>query len=229
MADCLIRGRKLRPASRLFIRDVSCRVTEKIGRGFQIEFESEVADIIEKYGETPLPFYIKERLEDSERYQTIYSKEKGSIAAPTAGLHFTSQLFERLKKKGVDIAFITLHIGPSTFLPLNGVDANMQSYREHFSITEENASKILEAIESASHRNGGINPGHGWSDLFIKPGYKFNLPISGMITNFHLPSSSLLLLVCAMFGRDRVLDAYKEAVQHKYRFYSFGDAMFVLR
>jgi S-adenosylmethionine:tRNA ribosyltransferase-isomerase len=243
-ATCLIRGKRLRKGSVIEIGDVTCEVTGNIQRKFIVRFDRDISDVIEKYGEVPLPHYIKERLETPERYQTVYSRRTGSIAAPTAGLHFTEDLIKSIKEKGVKIANITLHIGPSTFLPIQEGENGHRLDKEYFSIDSDNARIIKEgvenstliavgtttvkALESASV-DGQIVPWEGLSDIFISPGYKFKVPIKGMITNFHLPKSSLLLLVSALFGRERILEAYSRAIYSGYRFYSFGDAMFIKR
>jgi S-adenosylmethionine:tRNA ribosyltransferase-isomerase len=240
---CLIRGKKIRVGTEIEIGNVTSEVTEKLETGFQVKFDEKISNILEKFGEAPLPYYIKTPLMDSERYQTVFSEKKGSIAAPTAGLHFTEQLIHQIKKKGVKIAKITLHIGPSTFLPLRKGEKG-QHNPEYFTIEKKDA-KILnqgwedgsifavgttsvKALESATV-DGVITAGDGWSSLFITPGYEFRVPIKGMITNFHLPRSSLLMLVCALFGREKILKSYSEAVKKGYRFYSFGDAMLILR
>jgi S-adenosylmethionine:tRNA ribosyltransferase-isomerase len=241
-ADCLIRGKKIGVGIKIKIGNVTCQVTNKSKNGFAVRFNHSTQYVIEKYGETPLPYYIKESLQSPERYQTVFSRNEGSIAAPTAGLHFTNSLLRNIKKKGVKIAYQTLHIGPSTFLPIRAGNNNNIIQPEYYSIDKKNSSIInkgikkgslipvgttsIKALESAI-KDSKIRSGEGWSDLFISPGYNFKLPIKGMITNFHLPKSSLLLLVCALFGKDRILNAYKHATTHGYRFYSFGDAMFI--
>ncbi len=238
---CLIRGKKIREGTRLEIGShIDCEVLEKDNGFYSLSFSEDVDRVIDRYGEVPLPYYIKESLIDSERYQTVYSKRMGSVAAPTAGLHFTDELMEELKRKGVKIAYITLHIGPSTFLPLRNTEN--PPAKEFFSIDKYNADLIntgirknklipvgtstVKALESAAV-DGRISPGEGWSSIFISPGYRFKVPVKGMITNFHLPRSSLLLLVSTVFGRERILSAYEEAKSMEYRFYSFGDSMFI--
>ncbi|MFQ5801185.1 MAG: tRNA preQ1(34) S-adenosylmethionine ribosyltransferase-isomerase QueA [Candidatus Hydrothermarchaeales archaeon] len=242
---CLIRGKKIREGTEIQIGDVTCEVTEKTEKGFKVRFDQEIKEIVDRYGEVPLPYYIKEPLESPERYQTVYARSIGSVAAPTAGLHFTEELLEALRKKGVKIAQLTLHIGPSTFLPIREGKVNSHAVEpEHFFIDKENAEAInqgiedeslmvvgtssVKALESAA-ANGRVAEGEAESDLFIAPGYDFKVPIKGMITNFHLPRSSLLLLVCALFGRERIFKAYSEAISRGYRFYSFGDAMLIMR
>jgi len=240
---CLVKGKKIKVQTTIEIGDVTAIVTGKEDDRFHIEFSLLVSEVMEKYGEVPLPQYIKEKAADPGRYQTVYSRENGSIAAPTAGLHFTEKLLSEIQKKGVEIAYITLHIGPSTFLPIREGE-NHGIEPEFYSITVENAGKINRGIQSDSlftvgtttvkalesaNKDGTMKVGTGESSLFISPGYKFKTPIKGMVTNFHLPKSSLLLLVSALFGREQLLAAYGHAVREKYRFYSFGDAMLILR
>ncbi len=212
---------------------------------YLVDFNSNgnLNNILEKIGEAPLPPYIKKKLEDKNRYQTIYSREKGSIAAPTAGLHFTEHLLARIKEKGVDIAYVTLHVGPGTFTPVkaqNIEDHNMEP--EYISVSSDNAEIInktkgkliaagtttVKALES-SCVDGKIAAHDGFSQLFIYPPYNFGSRIDAIITNFHLPKSTLLMLVSAFAGRERLIAAYNEAISHSYRFYSFGDAMLIFR
>lgn len=200
---------------------------------------------LDKIGQMPLPPYIKEKLKDKERYQTVYSKEEGSAAAPTAGLHFTPELLEKIRQKGVKITFVTLHVGLGTFRPVNVeniLDHKMHS--EHYHMPKETAEVIRETkrrggrviavgttscrtIESVAQKCGEIREDDGWTDIFIYPGYTFR-GIDALITNFHLPESTLIMLVSALAGREHVLNAYKIAVQERYRFFSFGDAMLIL-
>ena len=192
----------------------------------------------------PLPPYITERLEERERYQTVYSKHNGSAAAPTAGLHFTDELLNNIREKGVDIAFVTLHVGLGTFRPVkvdNVLEHEMHS--EYYMVDKEAADKINKAksngnrvicvgttscrtVESASDENGVIKESSGWTNIFIYPGYKFKI-VDRLITNFHLPESTLIMLVSALSSKENVLNAYNTAVENKYRFFSFGDAMIV--
>lgn len=243
-ARCLIRGRRIRPGTRLQIGDAACEVAGREGMFFTVAFDRDVKRVMAEYGQVPLPHYIRERLEDPERYQTVYARKEGSVAAPTAGLHFTEELLRRLRERGVGIAYVTLHIGPSTFLPVR--EARPETMLpEPFSIGRESAEAINEAadggrlipvgtstvkaLESAAGDDGRVKAGEGESRLFIAPGYRFRLPYRGMVTNFHLPRSTLLMLVSALFGRERILQAYSEAIARGYRFYSFGDAMLVMR
>lgn len=202
-------------------------------------------EVLDEIGQMPLPPYITKRLEDKERYQTVYSRELGSAAAPTAGLHFTKQMLEDIKEKGVDIAYVTLHVGLGTFRPVKENDIlNHKMHSEHYSLSAETADKInrtraaggrviavgttsCRTLESMNLENGLVKSGEGYTDIFIYPGYKFKL-IDGLVTNFHLPESTLIMLVSAFLGYDKTMNAYKTAVEEKYRFFSFGDAMAIL-
>ncbi|PTY80228.1 tRNA preQ1(34) S-adenosylmethionine ribosyltransferase-isomerase QueA [Heyndrickxia sporothermodurans] len=216
------------------------------GRILEFQYEGIFYEVLDALGEMPLPPYIKEQLDDRDRYQTVYAKESGSAAAPTAGLHFTEELLEEIKNMGVHIAFITLHVGLGTFRPVSVEDVDKHSmHAEFYQVNEETAELInnvkkqggriisvgttstrtLETIASAN--NGQIVSTSGWTDIFIFPGYEFK-GIDGMITNFHLPKSTLIMLVSALAGREHVLHAYEEAVNQKYRFFSFGDAMLII-
>lgn len=215
------------------------------GRIFEFEYDGIFYEILNELGEMPLPPYIKERLDDADRYQTVYAREIGSAAAPTAGLHFTEELLEKIKNKGVHLAFITLHVGLGTFRPVN-----VESIEEHemhsefYHMTEETAALLNEVrknggriisvgttstrtLETIATRHDGIFVGEsGWTDIFIYPGYQFKA-IDCLITNFHLPKSTLIMLVSALAGREHILHAYETAVKERYRFFSFGDAMFI--
>lgn len=193
----------------------------------------------------PLPHYITERLEDKERYQTVYSRELGSAAAPTAGLHFTPELLQKLREAGVETAFVTLHVGLGTFRPVKVDDiTEHKMHSEHYELTPETADKINRArarggrviavgttscrtLESIGLRDGRVEPGEGWTDIFIYPGYRFQV-LDGLLTNFHLPESTLIMLVSAFAGYDFTMRAYRHAVEEKYRFFSFGDAMLIV-
>jgi S-adenosylmethionine:tRNA ribosyltransferase-isomerase len=220
-------------------------VSDHGGRTFEFQYDGIFYEVLDSLGEMPLPPYIKERLEDRERYQTVYAKEAGSAAAPTAGLHFTDELLDELRKKGVHLAFITLHVGLGTFRPVSVDDINEhEMHAEFYQMTEETAqllNRVREAggriisvgttstrtIETiASAHNGKFVEANGWTNIFIYPGYEFKA-IDGMITNFHLPKSTLIMLISALAGREHVLHAYKLAVEEKYRFFSFGDAMLI--
>ena len=201
--------------------------------------------VLDEIGQMPLPPYITEKLEDKERYQTVYSKELGSAAAPTAGLHFTKEQLEEIRSMGVDIAYVTLHVGLGTFRPVKEDDIlNHKMHSEHYHLSEETAEKInrtkasggrviavgttsCRTLESMELENGLVKSGDGYTDIFIYPGYKFKL-LDGLITNFHLPESTLIMLVSAFLGYENTMNAYKIAVEEKYRFFSFGDAMCIL-
>ena len=227
--------------------DLLCRVTEVKEDGNRIvefEYDGIFEEILDKLGQMPLPPYITHRLEDKNRYQTVYAKIEGSAAAPTAGLHFTNELLEQIKEKGVKVVSVTLHVGLGTFRPVqveNILDHKMHS--EYYEVSEETAKILNETKanggriisvgttstrtrESVTDENGIVHAGSGETQIFIYPGYKFKA-IDGLITNFHLPKSTLIMLVSALAGRKNVLNAYKEAVEKKYRFFSFGDAMFI--
>ncbi len=217
---------------------------EQGARLIRFEYEGIFEEILDSLGEMPLPPYITERLDNPERYQTVYSKEKGSAAAPTAGLHFTESLMNQIRKKGVKIAYLTLHVGLGTFRPVkeeNILDHEMHA--EFYRIDEENARLINETknqghrviavgttstrtLESIVNESGRVEAGSGWTDIFIYPGKEVRL-VDALITNFHLPESTLLMLVSAMVGRERILQAYRTAVEERYRFFSFGDAMLI--
>lgn len=207
-----------------------------------IVFSKKINGFLDCIGETPLPPYIKADV-DIKRYNTIYSRNEGSIAAPTAGLHFTKEILDKLRKKGIVIATITLHVGLGTFLPVKSKRIEQHKmHPEYFSISKEAADKInhregklfvvgttsIRALESAV-RNGKVMPKTGETRLFIYPGYKWKLDYRGLITNFHLPKSTLLMLVCAFIGKERIFEAYHEAIRKKYRFYSFGDGMLLVK
>jgi S-adenosylmethionine:tRNA ribosyltransferase-isomerase len=247
--ECLIQGRNIREGTKLHFGDVEATIIGVIKNPntsrYLVDFNSngDLNDILEKIGETPLPPYIKKRLEDRNRYQTIYSREKGSIAAPTAGLHFTEHLLDRINEKGVNIAYVTLHVGIGTFTPVKA--ANIEDHYmepEYISVSAESAEIInntkgkliaagtttVKALES-SCADGKIAAHDGFSRLFIHPPYSFKSRIGAIITNFHLPKSTLLMLAGAFAGRERLMAAYNEAISHSYRFYSFGDAMLIFR
>lgn len=216
------------------------------GRNLKFSYEGIFYEVLEQLGEMPLPPYIKEQLEDKDRYQTVFARERGSAAAPTAGLHFTEELLEEIKEMGIHIAFITLHVGLGTFRPVS-VDSieEHDMHSEFFQVTEGTAlllnkvreqgrriitvgttsTRTLETIATAN--DGTFVAENGWTNIFIYPGYEFKA-IDGMITNFHLPKSTLIMLVSALAGRENVLNAYDKAVKEKYRFFSFGDAMLIL-
>lgn len=220
-------------------------VQEDGNRIIKFQCEGNIYTILDEIGQMPLPPYITEKLQDKERYQTVYSKDIGSAAAPTAGLHFTTELLERLKAKGIDIAEVTLHVGLGTFRPVKVDDVTKhQMHSEHYSMSEETAQKIRETkknggrvfavgttscrtLESIATFEGEIKACHGDTNIFIYPGYEFKV-LDGLITNFHLPESTLIMLVSAFYGYEKTLTAYAEAVKEKYRFFSFGDAMMII-
>lgn len=227
------------------LKAVCTEELEHGGRKVEFQYTGIFYEVLESLGEMPLPPYIKEQLDDRERYQTVYSKEVGSAAAPTAGLHFTNELLDALKAKGVHIAFITLHVGLGTFRPVSAERIEEhEMHAEFYEMNEETAEELnrvrkeggriisvgttstrtLETI--ASTYDGEFKASSGWTSIFIYPGYTFKA-IDGMITNFHLPKSSLIMLVSALAGREHVLKAYNEAVKEEYRFFSFGDAMLI--
>jgi S-adenosylmethionine:tRNA ribosyltransferase-isomerase len=219
-------------------------IIEDGNRIVKFEYSGNFFDIIEKIGEMPLPHYITKKLEDKNRYQTVYAKELGSAAAPTAGLHFTPELLERLRVKGVITAFVTLHVGLGTFRPVKEDDISEHiMHSEHYELSQETADAINSAkangkrivavgttscrtLETVIKKEGCIRQSDGWTSIFIYPGYEFGA-VDAVITNFHLPESTLIMLVSAFAGRENILNAYKQAIEQKYRFYSFGDAMFI--
>ena len=242
-------GKKAKPGTKIIFGDgilvgEVIDVVEDGNRLIQFSYEGIFEEILDQLGQMPLPPYITHTLKDKNRYQTVYAKYDGSAAAPTAGLHFTKELLEKVKAKGVDIAEVTLHVGLGTFRPVkveNVLDHHMHS--EFYMVSAEAAEKInatkdrggrvisvgttsTRTLESAADESGRLKECSGWTEIFIYPGYKFKL-IDCLITNFHLPQSTLVMLVSALAGREHVLAAYEEAVKEKYRFFSFGDAMFI--
>jgi len=243
-------GKKARPGARIVFGDGRLRaeVTEVVEEGNRLvrfEYEGIWEEVLDSLGEMPLPPYITHKLQDKNRYQTVYAKYEGSAAAPTAGLHFTEELLDKITKKGIHIAYVTLHVGLGTFRPVkeeNVLEHHMHS--EYYQITKEAAETINQAkesghrvicagttscrtVESAADENGRLSECSGNTEIFIYPGYRFKV-LDGLITNFHLPESTLVMLVSALAGREQVLEAYKHAIQEKYRFFSFGDAMLIL-
>lgn len=243
-------GKKCRPGTRLVFGDglLRAEILETVEEGnrlIRFSYEGIWEEMLDRLGEMPLPPYITHRLQDKNRYQTVYAKYEGSAAAPTAGLHFTSELLERIEAGGVETAYVTLHVGLGTFRPVkedNILDHHMHS--EYYQVSKEAAGKINAAksrggrvicvgttscrtVESAADENGMVQPGSGSTEIFIYPGYRFRV-LDALITNFHLPESTLVMLVSALAGRENVLRAYEEAIRERYRFFSFGDAMLVL-
>ena len=242
-------GKKARPGAKISFGDgllvgEVLEVVEEGNRLVQFSYEGIFEEILDRLGQMPLPPYITHQLQERERYNTVYAVHEGSAAAPTAGLHFTPELLQEIEKKGVDIARVTLHVGLGTFRPVKAeeiTDHHMHS--EFYQIQEEAAEKINRAksgtgrvicvgttscrtVESAADENGRIQAGSGWTEIFIYPGYRFKV-LDGLITNFHLPESTLIMLVSALAGREQVMKAYEEAVEERYRFFSFGDAMYI--
>lgn len=247
--ECLVKpGKKAKIGTEIIFSDelkgTIVDISDEGNRFIKFEYEGIFENILEKLGEMPLPPYITEKLNDKDRYQTVYSKYDGSSAAPTAGLHFTKDLLEKIKEKGVEIVEVTLHVGLGTFRPVKVNNVNdHKMHSEHYIVTEDAAAKINKAksegrriiavgttsvrtLESASNENGEVVAGSGDTEIFIYPGYKFKV-VDSLITNFHLPESTLIMLVAAFTSREIILNAYEEAVREKYRFFSFGDAMFI--
>ena len=226
--------------------ELKCEVIGSVNDGNRLVkfiYDGLFENVLDKLGEVPLPPYIKEKLEDKNRYQTVYSKHEGSAAAPTAGLHFTEEMLDNLKAKGIKIAFVTLHIGLGTFRPVKAEKIEEHKMHSEFYIIPEETADIINATKTSGGKiiavgttsvrtlesavkDGKISACSGWTDIFIYPPYKFGI-VDKIITNFHLPESTLIMLISAFAGRERVLDAYNCAVKEKYRFFSFGDAMFI--
>ena len=220
-------------------------VVEEGNRLIQFKYEGIFEEVLDQLGEMPLPPYITHKLEDKNRYQTVYAKNEGSAAAPTAGLHFTKELLEKVKEKGVNIAHVTLHVGLGTFRPVKVDDVESHHMHSEFYIVEEDQAKLINdtkkagkrviavgttscrTLESATGEDGILKSGSGWTEIFIYPGYHFKM-IDALITNFHLPESTLVMLVSALAGKENIMHAYETAVQEKYRFFSFGDAMIII-
>jgi len=242
-------GKRAKPGSRFTfgndeLRSEIIEVVEGGNRLVRFEYKGIFQEVLDRVGVVPLPPYITKKLEDSERYQTVYSKYRGSAAAPTAGLHFTKEMLEDLRHKGVELAYITLHVGLGTFRPVKveNVEEHVM-HSEYYILNEEAAQTVNKAkegggriiavgttscrvLETVSNREGKIEPAHGWTDIFIYPGYQFKI-VDAMITNFHLPESTLIMLVSAFAGKENIMNAYHTAVEQKYRFFSFGDAMLI--
>ena len=248
--ECLSRpGRKTKPGTELsFGNGELTAVVESVAEGgnriVRFSYEGIFLEVLERLGKMPPPPYIKAELEDSERYQTVYSKELGSAAAPTAGLHFTPELLEKLSQRGVKICYVTLHVGLGTFRPVKEDEIENHEMHSEFCIIPEETARIVtetkrsggrvicvgttscRTVESFANADGSLPASSGWTDIFIYPGYKFKC-LDALVTNFHLPESTLIMLVSALAGREKVLNAYNIAVQERYRFFSFGDAMFI--
>jgi len=228
------------------LKAVCTETLEHGGRVLEFSYSGIFYEVLDQLGEMPLPPYIKERLEDQGRYQTVYAREPGSAAAPTAGLHFTEELLDEIRKMGVHVAFITLHVGLGTFRPVNVDDIEGHDMHSEFYMMNEETARLLNDVREkggriitvgttstrtletiASAHDGKFKAGSGWTNIFIYPGYTFKA-IDGLITNFHLPKSTLIMLVSALAGRENILHAYNTAVKEQYRFFSFGDAMFII-
>ena len=248
--ECLVRpGKKLRPGARVTFGDgeLSAEIVGEVEGGNRLvrfDYEGIFLEVLERLGKMPLPPYIKAELRDQERYQTVYSRVTGSAAAPTAGLHFTKELLSQVEAMGVKVCYVTLHVGLGTFRPVKAEDIqDHEMHAEYCVIPQETADVINETkgrggrvicvgttscrtIESWAAEDGTLKASAGWTSIFIYPGYKFKV-LDALITNFHLPQSTLIMLVSALAGREHVLAAYAEAVRERYRFFSFGDAMFI--
>ena len=248
--ECLSRpGKKTRPGTELSFGggELTATVEDVIEGGNRIvrfHYEGIFLEVLERLGKMPLPPYIKEELQDSERYQTVYSRELGSAAAPTAGLHFTKELLDTIAKKGVKICYVTLHVGLGTFRPVKEEEIENHPMHSEFCMVPEETARIVtetkrnggrvisvgttscRTLESFAREDGSLPVSSGWTDIFIYPGYRFKC-VDALVTNFHLPESTLIMLVSALAGRENVLQAYETAVSERYRFFSFGDAMFI--
>ena len=248
--ETLVRpGKKLRPGAEVIFGDGKMKAiieetTEGGGRIVRFECEGTFEAALDELGEMPLPPYIHEKLQDRDRYQTVYAKNDGSAAAPTAGLHFTPELMDKIRAKGVEIIPVLLHVGLGTFRPVKAEDlSDHEMHSEYYEISEESAEKIrkvkenggrviavgttsVRTLETVGSKHGGIVADSGWTQIFIFPGYKWSV-VDALITNFHLPGSTLIMLVSALMGREKTLAVYNEAVAKRYRFFSFGDAMFI--
>lgn len=248
--ECLVRpGKHLRKGARLSFGDgeLTAEVTEVLEGGNRLvrfEYDGIFLEVLDQLGKMPLPPYIKEELQDRERYQTVYSKVVGSAAAPTAGLHFTEDLLQKVQNEGVNIGYVTLHVGLGTFRPVKEDDITDHLMHSEYCVipqetadlintTKKNGGRVIcvgttscRTLESWAAEDGTMKASAGWTNIFIYPGYRFKV-MDALITNFHLPESTLIMLVSALAGRENVLNAYEEAVRERYRFFSFGDAMFI--
>ena len=248
--ECLVRpGKKLRPGAQVVFGDgdMTATVLEELSDGKRLvrfAYEGIFLEVLERLGEMPLPPYIKEELQDQERYQTVYSKVNGSAAAPTAGLHFTPELLERVQTMGVKVGYVTLHVGLGTFRPVKEEEITDHAMHSEYCVipqetaelineTRKNGGRVIcvgttscRTLESHAAEDGTMTASAGWTDIFIYPGYRFKVT-DALITNFHLPESTLIMLVSALAGREHILNAYRQAVEERYRFFSFGDAMFI--
>jgi S-adenosylmethionine:tRNA ribosyltransferase-isomerase len=242
-------GKKAKPGARISFGDgllagEVLEVVEEGNRLIRFEYEGIFEEILDRLGQMPLPPYITHQLKDKNRYQTVYAKHEGSAAAPTAGLHFTPELLKQIEEKGVKLAHVTLHVGLGTFRPVKVEDVTDHHMHSEFYMVEEEQARLINetkaaggriicvgttscrTLESAADENGILKAGSGWTEIFIYPGYRFRI-LDALITNFHLPESTLLMLVSALAGKDKIMKAYEVAVKERYRFFSFGDAMFI--
>lgn len=248
--ECLVRpGKKLRPSARVSFGDgeLTGEIVGEVEGGNRLvkfSYEGIFLEVLERLGQMPLPPYIKETLEDRERYQTVYSRNNGSAAAPTAGLHFTRELMEKIARRGVSIGYVTLHVGLGTFRPVKEDDITAHDMHSEYCVIPQETADLINrtkasggrvicvgttscrTLESWANEDGSMEAKAGWTNIFIYPGYRFKV-LDALITNFHLPESTLIMLVSALAGRENVLGAYRTAVEEKYRFFSFGDAMFI--
>ena len=249
--ECLVKpGRKMQQGQAVSFGDGALTATvtqvqEDGNRVVQFHYQGIFLEILERLGKMPLPPYIQEELQDQERYQTVYSRSLGSAAAPTAGLHFTRELLDRIRQKGISEAFVTLHVGLGTFRPVKAEEVTEHHMHSEFCMlsaetaevlnrTRQNGGRIIcvgttscRTLESLAEPDGTFTEKSAWTDIFIYPGYRFKV-LDGLITNFHLPESTLIMLIAALYGYDKTMHAYKVAVEEKYRFFSFGDAMLIL-
>ena len=248
--ECLVKpGKKARPGAKItfgngILKGKIIDVVDEGNRLIQFHYEGIFEEILDQLGEMPLPPYITHKLKDKNRYQTVYAKNEGSAAAPTAGLHFTKELLEKVKEKGVNIAHVTLHVGLGTFRPVKVDDVESHHMHSEFYIVEEDQAKLINdtkkagkrviavgttscrTLESATGEDGILKAGSGWTEIFIYPGFQYKV-VDALVTNFHLPESTLIMLVSAFAGYQHTMNAYKAAVEEKYRFFSYGDAMFI--
>ncbi len=249
--ECLVRpGKKLRSGAKISFGqgELTGEVIGEVEGGnrlIRFDYQGIFLETLERLGKMPLPPYIKEELKDRERYQTVYSKVNGSAAAPTAGLHFTQELLEQIQSMGVKVCYVTLHVGLGTFRPVKAEELNRHKMHEEYCVIPQETADVVNrtkrdggrvicvgttscrTIESWAGEDGALRAAAGWTDIFIYPGYRFKV-LDGLITNFHLPESTLIMLVSALAGRENVLGAYRQAVERQYRFFSFGDAMFII-
>ncbi|MGN0264115.1 MAG: tRNA preQ1(34) S-adenosylmethionine ribosyltransferase-isomerase QueA [Oliverpabstia sp.] len=249
--ECLVKpGKKARPGAKIVFGDgiLTGEIIDIVDEGnrlIQFHYDGIFEEILDQLGEMPLPPYITHKLQDKNRYQTVYARNEGSAAAPTAGLHFTKELLAQVKEMGVSIAHVTLHVGLGTFRPVKVDDVENHHMHSEFYVVEEEQARLINetkknggrvisvgttscrTLESAADEDGILHAGSGWTEIFIYPGYQFKI-IDGLITNFHLPESTLLMLVSALAGKEKIMHAYEEAVKERYRFFSFGDAMIII-